>query len=178
MDLLVSYGWSRFGAAEREILETLERLGDAHAHVARTNVQGIALVHTALDGRAVVRRCRELFHEGSVFAYTAKWMPVDYWCDTDLESMRGVLATKVRERIAAEETWGLKVEKHRSYQYHVHDIIAFLAPAIDRKVNLDRPDKLVRVDIIGARTAISVLRPGEIFSIAAAEELAPMEPQV
>ena len=176
MNLLVSYGWSRFGAAEHEILETLERFGDAHAHVARTNVQGIALVQTALDGRAVVRRCRELFHQEFVFAYATKWMPVDYWCATDLETMRELLATKVRDRIGANETWGLKVEKHRSHQYHAHDIVAFLAPAIDRKVNLDHPDKIVRVDIIGDRTAISVLRPGEIFSATAPEELVPIEP--
>lgn len=63
MDLLVSYGWTRSGEAKREILGIPERFGDEHAQVEHTSVQGIALVHTALDPRAVVRRCRELFHE-------------------------------------------------------------------------------------------------------------------
>jgi CBS-domain-containing membrane protein len=41
-----------------------------------------------------------------------------------------------------------------------------LAGAIDRKVDLNHPDKLVRVDVVGERAAISVLRPGEVFSAA------------
>lgn len=171
MDLLVSYVWGRFGRAKREILGTLKRFGDEHAQVEHTSVKGIALVHTALDGREVVRRCRELFHEEFAFEYATKWVPVDYWCATDLEAMRALLAEKVRGEIAEDETWGMKVEKRRWQEYHTRDIVLHLAQAIDRKVDLDHPDKLVRVDMVGERTAVSVLRPGEIFSITAPEEL-------
>lgn len=171
VDLLVSYGWGRFGRAKREILGALQRFGDAPAQVERTSVNGIAVVHTALDGREVVRRCHELFRQEFAFAYATKWVPVDYWCHTDLEAMRTLLAQKVRDAIAEGETWGMKVEKRRWQQYHTHDIVLHLAHAIDRKVDLDHPDKLVRVDIVGDRTAVSVLRPGEIFSITAPVEL-------
>jgi tRNA(Ser,Leu) C12 N-acetylase TAN1 len=58
-DLLVSYPWRGVGPARREILRIVKRLGDEHAHVERTGVDGVALVHTNLDGREVVRRCRE-----------------------------------------------------------------------------------------------------------------------
>ena len=58
-DLLVSYPWRGVGPARREILRILKRLGDEHARVERTGVDGVALVHTNLDGRKVVRRCRE-----------------------------------------------------------------------------------------------------------------------
>lgn len=57
-DLLVSYPWRRVGPARREILRTLKRLGDEHARVERSDVDGVALVHTNLDGREVVHRCR------------------------------------------------------------------------------------------------------------------------
>jgi tRNA(Ser,Leu) C12 N-acetylase TAN1 len=50
-------------------------------------------------------------------------------------------------------------------QYHTAEVIARLAPAIDRKVRLKAPDKLVRVDILARTVAVSVLRPGEIFSV-------------
>jgi tRNA(Ser,Leu) C12 N-acetylase TAN1 len=35
---------------------------------------------------------------------------------------------------------------------------------MDRKVRLKAPDKLVRIDILARAVAVSVLRPGEIFS--------------
>lgn len=164
-DLLVSYAWRRFGPARREILRILKHLGDEHARVERTDVGGIALVHTGLDNREVVRRCRELFRAAPTFEYAIKWVPVDYWCDTDLDAMKKLFEERIRGQIGENETWGMKVEKHRWQKHHTADIVACLAPAIDRRVNLDNPDKLVRVDVVGRQTAISVLRPGDTFSV-------------
>jgi tRNA(Ser,Leu) C12 N-acetylase TAN1 len=84
--------------------------------------------------------------------------------------MRRLLEDKVRDQIGANETWGMQVEKRRWQRYHTRDIVLRLAPALDRKVDLDHPDKLVRLDVVGKRTALSVLRPGDIFSVSALEE--------
>mgnify|MGYP005848806497 FL=1 len=61
----------------------------------------------------------------------------------------------------------MKVRKRGWPRDHTIDIVRHLALAIDRTVNLDRPDWLVRVDVLGPRTAVSVLRPGEVFSLGA-----------
>jgi tRNA(Ser,Leu) C12 N-acetylase TAN1 len=45
------------------------------------------------------------------------------------------------------------------------NIIAHLAPSIDRKVDLNNPDKIVWIDLLGCHTAIAVLKPEEIFSV-------------
>jgi tRNA(Ser,Leu) C12 N-acetylase TAN1 len=172
MELLVSHPRGRYGKARREILRTLRRLGDEHPAVERTDVHGIALVHTGLDGRDVVHRSRELFLEGVPFEHAVKWVPVDFWCEPDLEAMRSLLEEKVRDLIAPDETWGMKVEKRRWQRHRTRDIVVHLARAIDRKVDLDHPDKLVRVDVLGRQVAVSVLRPGDVFSITAPAELA------
>jgi tRNA(Ser,Leu) C12 N-acetylase TAN1 len=170
MDLLVSHQRGQYGKARREILLILRRLGDEHASVERTAVDGIALARTVLDGRDVVRRCHELFLQGFAFEHAVKWVPVDYWCEADLQAIRRVLVEKVRDRIAADETWGMKVAKRRWQSYHTQDIVANIAGAIDRKVKLDHPDKLVRVDVVGSKVALSVLRRGEVFSATAPDE--------
>ena len=173
MELLVSHPRGRYGKARREILRTLRRLGDEHPVVERTGVHGIVLVHTGLDARAVVRGCRDLLLQGCPFEHAIKWVPVDHWCERDLEAIRMLLAEKIRDQIAPDETWGMKVEKRRWQSYRTRDIIAHLAPAIDRKVDLDQPDKLVRVDAVGGRVAVSVLRADDVFSSSAAGSLAP-----
>lgn len=169
MELLVSYQRSHYGKAKREILLILGRLGDEHASVERTAIDGIALARTALDARNVVRRCRDLFLHGFAFEHAIKWVPVDYWCEADLQAIRRVLVEKVRDQIAPGETWGMKVAKHRWERYHTQDIVANLAGAIDRKVNLDHPDKLVRVDVVGGEVALAVLQPDDLFSATAPE---------
>jgi tRNA(Ser,Leu) C12 N-acetylase TAN1 len=165
MDLLVSYPWGRFQRARREIISTLEQLGDDSPTVRRTSVDGIAVVHTVLGNRDVVRGCSELFDAEPGPEFAVKWVPVDYWCETDLEAIKAVIEEKVAGQIAENETWGMKVEKRRWQRYHKAQIIEYLAPSIARKVNLNNPDKLLRLDVVGRKTAISLLRPGEIFSM-------------
>lgn len=167
MDLLISYPWGRFFRARAEAIRILKRFGDENPQVERTSVDGIAIAHTTLDNKEVIRKCKELFQDDAVFEVATKWVPVDFWCDTDLDVMKKVIEENVRNQIKEDETWGMKVEKRRWQKYHTADIVEHLAPSIERKVNLSNPDKLVRIDVVGRRTAISVLKPGEIFSMTA-----------
>jgi tRNA acetyltransferase TAN1 len=165
-DLLVSYPWGRFYPARREALHALKALGDSDATMGWTFVMGIAVAHTTLDNRQVIHQCRELFHQGKVrFDFAVKWVPVDYWCWTELETIKQLIDEKVLPRIGQEETWAMQVNKRRWQTYHTIDIVTVLAADIDRKVNLSHPDKIVWIDVIGNETAISVLKPDEIFSV-------------
>lgn len=166
MDLLVSYPRGYYGAARQELVRILGRFGDPQPHVEKSDVPGICVVHTGLDNRQVIARCAELYHgEPGAFRFAIKWVPVDYWCEEDLDTIRRLIEQQVVPRIGAQETWAMKVEKRGRTQYHTADIVRHLAEAIDRKVRLKAPDKLVRIDFLGRVVATSVLRPGEIFSI-------------
>lgn len=143
----------------------MKLLGDPDAAMRWTFVMGIGIVHTSLDNRQVIHQCRELLHQGEIhFEFAVKWVPVDYWCWTDLETISQLIHEKVLTRIQPDESWAMRVNKRRWQAYHTIDIVSALAAQIDRKVNLSHPDKLVWVDIIGNDTAVSVLKPDEIFS--------------
>lgn len=166
MDLLVSYPRRYYGSARREVVRILTRFGDPEPQVEKSAVPGICVVHTSLGSRQVVARCAELWRaEPGAFRFALKWVPVDYWCEKDLDALKRLLEERVAPCIDAQETWAMKVEQRGWGRYHTAEIIRHLAEAIDRKVRLKAPDKLVRIDILGSAIATSVLRPGEIFSI-------------
>ena len=166
MDLLVSHPRRYYGSAKQEVARLLERFGDAAAQVEKSGVPGICVVHTSLEPRQLVERCAQLFRaEPGAFRFAVKWVPVDYWSEKDLEAMFRLIEERVAPAIGLQETWALKVEKRGWPLHHTADIVRRLAEAIDRKVRLKSPDKLVRVDILGRRVAVSVLRPGELLSI-------------
>jgi tRNA acetyltransferase TAN1 len=171
MDLLISHQRGRYRQARREILRTLKCLGDDHAAVERTEVPGIALAHTGLDAREVVHRCRELFEQGFAFRHAVKWIPVDIWCESTLDTLRLRLAEVAGAQITPNETWGMRVDRHGWQRYRTPEIVTHLARAINRRVQLDHPDKTVRIDIVGDRAAVSVLRPDDVFSSAAVRNL-------
>ncbi len=166
MDLLVSYPRRFYGPAKREIGRILGRFGDAAPLVEKSGIRGICVVRTRLDNRQVIARCAELYRaEPQSFRFAVKWVPVDWWCEKDLDAMERLVKAQIAPCISAQESWAMKVEKRGWSRYHTAEIIRRLAESIDRRVNLKAPDKLVRVDILGAAVAASVLRQGEIFSI-------------
>jgi len=164
-NLLVSCSWGVYGRAKKEIVRILETLGDESPLVKRTIAEGIIGVKTRLDPREVVQGLRRLFGEDPLtLQYTLKWVPVDLWTLSDMDSMKeGV--RKLRNRIHAGERWRMTVEKRRYSQHHKIEIIRELADLIEEKVDLENPEKILRVDIIGRYAGISVLTPQDIFSV-------------
>lgn len=165
-NFLVSCSWGAYGRAKREIAHILEMLGDESPIVRRTIAQGIMGVKTGLDSREVVCGLRRLFDEDPFgFQYTLKWVPVDLWTLSDMDSMKeGV--RKLRNKIHVGERWRMIVEKRRYSLHHKIEVIKELADLVNEKVELENPEKILRVDIIGRYAGISVLKPADIFSVA------------
>ena len=69
------------------------------------------------------------------------------------------------DQIKSGEKWMMHVEKRRYTLYHKADIIAGLADLVNEKVDLNNPDKIVWLEIVGKQTGMAVIRPGDIFSL-------------
>jgi len=164
-NLLVSCLWGAHRRAKEEILRVLRTLDDENPLVKPTIAKGIIGVKTSLDPREVVHRLRSMFNKDPfILQQTTKWVPVDLWTHSDLNSMKDAVEV-LRNKIRVGEKWRMIVEKRRYTQYHKIKIITALAELIDEKVDLENPDKILRVDIIGRYTGFSVLTPQDIFSV-------------
>ncbi len=164
-NLLVSSSWRGHGAAKREIRELLAALGDERPTVERTVAKGITGVRTSLEPRRVVREFRAIFEQDpGRFQFTCKWVPIDTWTHSDLESLTQAVM-QLKHRIQPGETWRMTVEKRRYAGHHRAEVIAELAALIDEKVNLTAPDKILRIDLVGENAGVSVLAPDDIFSV-------------
>ena len=165
-NLLVSCSWGAHHGARAEIIRLLKRLGDEHPLVKHTPAKGLIGVRTVLPAREVTKGLRAMVAEDpSLLYHTRKWVPVDLWTRSDIDSMKEAVM-EIRDRIKDGETWRMTVEKRRYTACHRIEIIKVLAELIGAKVDLDHPDKILRIDLIGRYAAISVLTPEEIFSLA------------
>jgi tRNA(Ser,Leu) C12 N-acetylase TAN1 len=166
-NLLVSGATRGLAAARGEILKLLRFLGDEQPLVARTAARGIVGVKTALDPRLVVQELRALLaHHPRLLQHTAKWVPIDLWTSSDIESLRRAVG-RLKDRIAAGETWRMTVER-RGHGIHTRELIALLAPLLAARVDLRHPQRILRVDMVGPFAALSVLGPADILSVARA----------
>jgi tRNA acetyltransferase TAN1 len=96
--------------------------------------------------------------------FVMRVIPVDRVVDTKLEEIVAAVG-ELGQNIGATETFRITIEARES-PYSDKQLIDAIADAVDRKVSLDAPDKIVFVQVFGEYTGVSVLGPGEILSIA------------
>jgi len=146
-----------------ELWYLLGELGDKEAQVDMTPAIGLIVAKTILDPVDVVRKLRAVLKERPwEFRYTLKVTPVQRVVQTDIEEIKKASADLARE-IAVGETFRVSVEK-RHTNVSGREIIEAIASCIDRKVNLEKPDRIVLVEVLGKFSGISILRPDDILS--------------
>jgi tRNA(Ser,Leu) C12 N-acetylase TAN1 len=164
-NILASSRWEAVAKAKNELRQLLAALGDASPVVERTIARGIIGVRTVLDSRSVVAKLKErVARDPDAVSYVLKLRPVDLWTDPELAALKGAVQ-QLSERIKPGEKWSMEVEKRRFTKLHRIEIIEQLAELIDEKVDLEKPNKILTIEILGKSAAVSVLKPEEIFSL-------------
>jgi tRNA acetyltransferase TAN1 len=90
-------------------------------------------------------------------------IPVQRVVDTKLEEI--VKAVKdLGSAIGPGETFRITIEA-RDSPYSDRELIDAIADAVDRKVSLDAPDKIVLLEIFGEYSGLAVISPHDVVSI-------------
>jgi len=141
-----------------------EELGDAQAQTAKTKIRGLIVAKTTLDLLTVIEKFHVILKERPYeFRYALRILPIEKVVPTDLEEIKKAtaeLATKIGEN----ETFRVTVEK-RFTTLHTKDLIEAAAGDIKNQVNLEKPDKILLIEVLGALTGLSLLRPDEILAV-------------
>lgn len=90
-------------------------------------------------------------------------IPVDRVVDTKVDDIVNAVK-ELAPAIGPGETFRITIEARES-PYSDKELIDALADAVDRKVSLDSPDKVVLLEIFGEYSGVSVISPHEIVSV-------------
>ena len=82
---------------------------------------------------------------------------------TDLEEIKKA-TIELAMKIGENESFRVTVEK-RFTTLHTKDLIEAAAGDLDRKANLKNPDKILLIEVLGALTGLSVLKPSDILAV-------------
>jgi tRNA acetyltransferase TAN1 len=148
--------------AQDELLEILEMLGDCKSESQATDISGIVLGYTKLDPFQIVKALRELVkNEPWQIRYVLRLLPIEVVVYTESENIKNA-AKKLALKIQSGDTFRITVER-RHTSINSSDIISTIAKEIDNKVDLENPDWIVLVQVVGGQTGISVIKPNQIF---------------
>jgi tRNA acetyltransferase TAN1 len=141
-----------------------EEIGDASATVDKTGVRGLIAAKTAFDPCEVIEKFRAILQERPYeFRYALRIIPIQKVVRTDLDEIKRA-ATELAAKIGENETFRVTVEK-RFTTLHARDFIEAAAADIQRKADLENPDKILLIEVIGGLTGISLIKPSDVLAV-------------
>lgn len=164
MNIIVTCARHLEPETEEEIKQILDKFGDSNAKVSITKMSGILTVQTTLDPVSITRQMRDMIlDEPWNIRYCMRVIPIQNQVNTEIEEI-GEIIDKIKKEILEGETYRISIEKRNS-DLSSKEIISKIANKIENKVSLNYPDKIVLIEILGAKTGVSILKKSDILSL-------------
>jgi tRNA acetyltransferase TAN1 len=142
----------------------LGEVGDRGSTIETTSVIGLVVARTKLDPVKAIRDLRALLKERPwEFKYTLKLVPVQKVVEAQMQEIEQAAAA-IAGGIAEQEKFRITVEK-RHTDLSGKTIIETVAKRIERKVDLESPDRILLIEIIGQLVGLALITPDDILSI-------------
>jgi tRNA acetyltransferase TAN1 len=163
-DLVISTSRGNEKNTCSEMWYLLGEVGDRGSTIETTSVIGLVVAKTKLDPIKAIRDLRVLLKERPwEFKYTLKLAPIQEVVESSLDAIVGA-AVALAEGIETGEKFRVTVEK-RHTDLSSKTIIDTIAKRIERKVDLDNPDKIVLVEVIGHLAGLALISSDDTLSI-------------
>ncbi len=147
-----------------EMAFLLKEAGDPEAKVVKTGIRGLVVAKTSLDPVQVVEKFRNTLQEKPYeFRYSLRIIPIQKVVKTNLEEIK-TASLELTTKMSENETFRVTVEK-RFTSIHSRDLIEAVASDVKNKVDLDKPDRVLLVEVLGGFTGIALLKPVDIISV-------------
>ena len=141
-----------------------EELGDPAPLVDKTGIRGLVAAKTTFDPCEVIQKLRTILQEYPYkFRYTLRIIPVERVLPTVLDEVKHV-ASELAADIGDNETFRVTVEK-RFTSLHSKEFIEAAASGIDRKADLENPDKILLIEVVGGLTGMALIKPNDILAV-------------
>lgn len=162
--MLVTTRRGEENALSSEVWNLMREIGDERAIVKRTPLRGLVQVITSLDPILAIGKLRALLEESpSLFKYSFRFIPIQKVIRMDLNEIEKV-GIELSGMIETDEKFRVTLEK-RMTSHASKAIIDRVAKHINRKVDLESPDKIVLVQVVGDWCGLSVIRPDGILNV-------------
>jgi tRNA acetyltransferase TAN1 len=149
---------------QEEITRILGEFGDDEPEITITSMSGILTAKTKLDPIMVVEKIQELImDEPWSIRYSLRIIPIQRVSETKIEEIEKVISEMI-ELIPKGDSYRISIEK-RNTDISSQEIITKIANKIKNKVSLENPDKIIQIEILGAKTGIAILKKANILSV-------------
>jgi len=161
-NLLVTFDPTHIESVKKEIAE---RMGDIKEKAKVLKIEGGLAEISVSDNRKVLKALEKLSKKKDKFNYTKKWIPIDKWTKAKIPEMQKAVKEAIKG-LKEKEKWKMDLSKHRA-DISERELIIKLTDVIENQnVDLEKPDKIVKVEIVENKAGIALLDKDGILNVA------------
>jgi len=147
-----------------ELWINLRAIGDESPKTNRSRIKGVILGRTEMDPVDAIQAMRKTMEtDPAKLKLLYRILPIQKWVITEIPT----IVDAVKEMISVireDESFRITLEKRRS-QLRSLEIITPVAEVIDRSVDLETPDWVILIEVMGKETGVSVIKPNDMLNI-------------
>lgn len=164
-NILVTFHQNAKVLAEEETRRNLKDVGASVEWLQESEVEGVFETLVIGDARKTVADIRALcLDHPELFQQTHHWVPIDRWVSCEEAEMVNA-ARELGKGINDTERWMMHLHK-RHMQAHTTDLLMLLTEPIEvGVVDLENPDKIVVVEILGDRVGMALVQSEELLDV-------------
>ena len=165
-NLLVST--SRFNEvnAKAELWFTLLMCDDKYPIISGANYPGLITAATSIENREIIKNIKKILEkDATFFQFILKIIPIDYVCETNLKVIKQIVEQYHPAYLNKTNSFKIELKRRKSDTIERDAVIESVAKIIKNKVDLENPDIIIRIELLGNISGISFLNPEDIIAI-------------
>ena len=161
--MLITFEPTHAGRAKEEV-ESLFKEAKEKAKYIESGIQGMFWI-IVKDARKIVKKALEEAKKNPErFSVTYHYTPIDKWCKSTVKDMQNVIK-KFEKDIKKTERWKMELDKKHHKGGDTIELILKLTEAVNKpKVDLEKPEKIIKVEIVGNKAGLALLKADELLN--------------
>ena len=147
-----------------ELWMNLREIGDNEPVVDRSRIRGLIRAKTYLKPEFAIKKLRELLEkQPGKFRTIYRILPIQKIVKTTLGEITEK-AQNMASNIPEDDSFRITLEKRRT-NLSSKEVIEAVASGIHRSVDLENPDWIILLEIVGSTTGISLVKPEMLLNV-------------
>jgi tRNA(Ser,Leu) C12 N-acetylase TAN1 len=163
-NLLIST--SRFNEinASTELWFTLLICGDNYPIISKLSFSGLIGALSNIDSKKIVHKIQKLLKKNpDFFQFILKIVPIDFICETKIRSLSDLIQEHHKAFINEEDSFKIVLNRRKHESIERDYLIKRIANNIHNRVDLENPDIVIRIEVLGNFTGIAFLKQNDII---------------
>jgi len=140
--------------------------GDNYPIISKLSFPGLIGALSNIEAKKIIHKIQRILKKNpNFFQFILKIIPLDYICETKTKVLTKLIQEHQNSFLSEGDTFKIVLKRRKHENIDRDNLIKRIANNIQNKVNLENPDIIIRIEVLGNFCGVSFLYPNDIVRL-------------